>query len=408
MKKNVAIKVENLSKKYQIGEKETYLTLRDQISSFHKRLFSRNKSEEFWALKNISFEVKKGEVIGIIGRNGAGKSTLLKILSRIIEPTHGKITMKGRVASLLEVGTGFNQELTGRENIFLNGAILGMGKKEIENKFSDIVECSGVEKCLDTSVKRYSSGMYVRLAFAVAAHLDADILLVDEVLAVGDMEFQKKCLGKMGDLAQSGKTVIFVSHDLKTIESISTTIIFLEKGKILNQGFPKTIIKNYFNRYFNNGIHDKWIIKNNESIDTNFIKPTSISINNNKNSSYLLKIKFDLIKNNKELTFGYAIYNKNNICIYWSYLTDKNHKILNNLSIGKYIATTTIPNIFNDGEYIIEFIGGLHNKKWLFEPGQINPKIKIKINKKIDDNPYLKNMRPTIISPIIAWTLNNE
>ena len=243
---DIAIKVENISKKYQIGENKTYPTLRDKLMELPNRLFKGpKKSKEFWALKDVSFEVKKGEVVGIIGRNGAGKSTMLKILARITEPTSGKITMFGRVASMLEVGTGFNPELTGRENIYLNGSIIGMKKSEIEQKFDDIVAFSGVEKFLDTPVKHYSSGMYVRLAFAVAAHLDADILLVDEVLAVGDAEFQKKCLGKMSDLAESGRTVIFVSHNIESLRKLCTHAILLESGELRMSGTIFNAIKEY-------------------------------------------------------------------------------------------------------------------------------------------------------------------
>ena len=214
------ISVENISKRYRLHHQAAgHTTLRDSLTAWAKGLVaSRRKiatvtEEEFWALQGLTFEIKQGDVVGIIGRNGAGKSTLLKILSRITEPTAGRIRLGGRVASLLEVGTGFHPELTGRENIFLNGAILGMTKTEIRSKFDEIVAFSEVEKFLDTSVKHYSSGMYVRLAFAVAAHLDPEILIVDEVLAVGDAQFQKKCLGKLKDVAKGGRTVLFVSHD---------------------------------------------------------------------------------------------------------------------------------------------------------------------------------------------------
>ncbi|MFM9161208.1 MAG: ABC transporter ATP-binding protein, partial [Dolichospermum sp.] len=230
------IRVENLGKKYLIGHQQegsySYVSLRDVITQGAKSLIKTLKNpqarvaqntEEFWALKDVSFEVKQGEVVGIIGRNGAGKSTLLKILSRITEPTTGKIEINGRVASLLEVGTGFHPELTGRENIYLNGAILGMSREEIKRKFDEIVAFAEVEKFLDTPVKRYSSGMYVRLAFAVAAHLEPEILVVDEVLAVGDIAFQKKCLGKMQDVAQEGRTVLFVSHNLSAVRILCQT-----------------------------------------------------------------------------------------------------------------------------------------------------------------------------------------
>jgi lipopolysaccharide transport system ATP-binding protein len=239
------IRVENLGKKYIIGhqqQKERYTALRDVVANGAKGLINRfnPKSkienpnlEEFWALKDVSFEVKRGDRIGIIGRNGAGKSTLLKILSRITEPTAGRIQIKGRVASLLEVGTGFHPELTGRENIYLNGAILGMSKREIHRKFDEIVAFAEVEKFLDTPVKRYSSGMYVRLAFAVAAHLEPEILIVDEVLAVGDAQFQKKCLGKMEDVATNeGRTVLFVSHNMAVVRSLCNVGVLLEKGQV--------------------------------------------------------------------------------------------------------------------------------------------------------------------------------
>jgi lipopolysaccharide transport system ATP-binding protein len=253
------ISVENLGKKYSIRHRggEVYSTLRDAIAGKAKRLFRGNGSqlpttssqpseEDFWALRNVSFEVKRGEVLGIIGRNGAGKSTLLKILSRISEPTEGRARIKGRVASLLEVGTGFHPELTGRENIFLNGAILGMSRIEIKKKFDEIVAFSEIDKFLDTPVKRYSSGMYVRLAFAVAAHLEPDILVVDEVLAVGDAEFQKKCLGKMDEVAhRQGRTVLFVSHNMGVIQSLCPRTLWLNQGRTEFDGVSSRAIDLY-------------------------------------------------------------------------------------------------------------------------------------------------------------------
>src|SRR5438477_3863428 len=250
------ITVENLGKKYSLRHQrnERYTALRDVIAEkalgFFKNLKSGNgvsvSKEDFWALKDVSFEVQRGEVVGIIGRNGAGKSTLLKILSRITEPTEGRVTIKGRVASLLEVGTGFHQELTGRENIFLNGAILGMSRVEIKRKFDEIVAFAEVEKFLDTPVKRYSSGMYVRLAFAVAAHLEPEILVVDEVLAVGDAEFQKKCLGKMRDVStKEGRTVLFVSHNMLAVQKLCTRGLLFEKGCIRASGHINDIVADY-------------------------------------------------------------------------------------------------------------------------------------------------------------------
>src|SRR2546421_7694958 len=284
---DVAIRCEGLGKRYRIGERERYKALRDVITDgvaapfrklrgavSAKRQAASNNGHEalayhspltttdgnghsltsdhrtptpdlFWALKDVSFEVKRGEVVGIIGRNGAGKSTLLKILSRITAPTEGEVEVKGRVGSLLEVGTGFHPELTGRENIYLNGAILGMKRAEINRKFDEMVAFAEIEKFIDTPVKRYSSGMYVRLAFAVAAHLEPEILLVDEVLAVGDAAFQKKCLGKMGSVAHAGRTVLFVSHNMPAIASLCSSAVLLDAGQIVSRGETRAVVADY-------------------------------------------------------------------------------------------------------------------------------------------------------------------
>ncbi len=262
------ISVENLSKRYLVGHRgqrsgeASYTALRDVIGQ-ELRNFGRKAGdllrgrqvvqgdtiEEFWALKDVSFEVREGEVLGIIGRNGAGKSTLLKVLSRITEPTSGRVTLRGRVASLLEVGTGFHPELTGRENIYLNGAILGMGRAEIRRKFDEIVAFAEVERFLDTPVKRYSSGMYVRLAFAVAAHLEPEILIVDEVLAVGDAEFQKKCLGKMNEVSsRDGRTVLFVTHNMGIVASLCPNVIWLDRGSVCRTGPAREVVDQYMSR----------------------------------------------------------------------------------------------------------------------------------------------------------------
>jgi lipopolysaccharide transport system ATP-binding protein len=259
---DVVIQVENLGKKYRLRhQRQRYLALRDVLADRTKNLARRlwavargqssdargqaPSTEDFWALKDVSFEVKQGDVVGIIGRNGAGKSTLLKILSRITEPTTGRVTLAGRVGSLLEVGTGFHPELTGRENIFLNGAILGMTKVEIRSKFDEIVAFAEVEKFLDTPVKHYSSGMYVRLAFAVAAHLEPEILIVDEVLAVGDAQFQQKCLGKMQEVANGGRTVLFVSHNMGAVQGLCKRAIWLDRGKLRLTAMPREVVSEY-------------------------------------------------------------------------------------------------------------------------------------------------------------------
>ncbi len=290
------ITVKNISKKYNIAhQRGGYVALRDVLTNIAKKplKFLKHKAkeatgkagkEEFWALKDINFTVEKGEVVGIIGANGAGKSTLLKILSQITPPTTGEIKINGRLASLLEVGTGFHPELSGRENIFLNGAILGMTKKEIAEKFDDIVKFAGIEKFIDTPVKRYSSGMYVRLAFSVAAHMEPDILLVDEVLAVGDAEFQKKCLGKMDEVTkQAGRTILFVSHNMGAIQNLCKKSILLEGGKIKMIGETKKIITEYLKE----GKKDAKISISNrrDRVGSGDIKITDIQIFNQQNKA---------------------------------------------------------------------------------------------------------------------------
>ena len=320
------IRVENLSKKYIIGQQkqEKYSTLRDLIANGTKSVVqtitnsqarANNNQEEFWALKDVSFEIKQGDRVGIIGRNGAGKSTLLKILSRITEPTKGRINIQGRVASLLEVGTGFHPELTGRENIFLNGAILGMSKVEIKKKFDEIVAFAEIEKFLDTPVKRYSSGMYVRLAFAVAAHLEPEILVVDEVLAVGDSAFQKKCLGKMEEVGKEGRTVLFVSHNISAIETLCNSGILLDKGKVIDTSKINSCLARY----------------------TNLIEI------NSKNNAHLGPIKSVFIKSNEKLKYQ-KIETNDNIKIFIE--LDSQYDFENNHSILIRIFSLTGENLF--------------------------------------------------------------
>ena len=317
------IQVENLGKKYTIGHqqnKQEYNALRDIISNKSRdivRRFQRGSrpknptTEDFWALKDVSFEVEQGDRIGIIGRNGAGKSTLLKVLSRITEPTVGQVRIKGRVASLLEVGTGFHPELTGRENIFLNGAILGMGKTEIHRKFDEIVAFAEVEKFLDTPVKRYSSGMYVRLAFSVAAHLEPEILIVDEVLAVGDAKFQNKCLGRMKDVSEEGRIVIFVSHNMGAIRSMCSTGVLLERGQMKLAGNINTVLDTYF-RDITSSSQDKYYSQPSEKGEPKIIEiqfPSAISgSQHNTRDSIRLTITF-AAENVDYPVIGLHIYN---------------------------------------------------------------------------------------------------
>lgn len=348
---NVVIKVENLGKQYRLGSVGTGTISQDLNRWWHK---ARGKEDPFlkigdvndrtkkgegdlvWALRDVSFEVKQGEVVGIIGKNGAGKSTLLKILSRVTSPTVGDIKVKGRIASLLEVGTGFHPELTGRENIFLNGAILGMTKSEIKSKFDEIVDFSGVERYIDTPVKRYSSGMYVRLAFAVAAHLEPEILIIDEVLAVGDAEFQKKCLGKMKDVSGQGRTVLFVSHNLQAVSNLCDKGLVLDRGTVSEYGEIETCVKKYLvssRASINLSIDAKEnrLKRTNGSIMFEYIKTAA---NNNEfwNFDYdqdvIINIKACASKNvNEGLSFYFALKNPFSgevITNYKTILTQKN------------------------------------------------------------------------------------
>ncbi len=371
---NTVIKVENLGKSYTINheEHERYTAIRDVITNKFKNntnkvknLFTRHSSlvtrhsshEEFWALKDINFEVNAGDRIGIIGRNGAGKSTLLKVLSRITEPTTGSVKIKGRVASLLEVGTGFHPELTGSENIYLNGAILGMSRSEVKKKFDEIVDFAEVEKFLDTPVKRYSSGMYVRLAFAVAAHLEPEILVVDEVLAVGDAQFQKKCLGKMEDVSKNeGRTVLFVSHNMNAIKKLCNEGILLVKGQNYYTGKINNVIEEYLT--INRDAKSEIII---DKIENHYIRILSVnSFDKKKNSShdfsnideinieFIYKIKVNL--NNFRMLI--SVINKDDIELFYT----SDCKIGENYtrSIGIYKSIFTIPaHLLNKGQYTV-------------------------------------------------------
>ena len=263
MAADVAVRVEGLSKLYRIGqERQRYDTLRDQVQRSARQLVTRSgkhdKGRDLWAVRDVSFDVARGEVLGIVGRNGAGKTTMLRILSRITEPTEGRAEIHGRLGSLLEVGTGFHPELTGRDNVFLNGAILGMRRAEIARKFDEIVEFSGVQKFIDTPVKRYSSGMYVRLAFSVAAHLEPEILVVDEVLAVGDAEFQRRCMGKMESIGQAGRTVLFVSHNMQAITRMCDRVLLLDGGRLIKDGPAPSVVSAYLQGQSGSSAHRDW------------------------------------------------------------------------------------------------------------------------------------------------------
>jgi len=337
------LEIKSISKKYKLrGQESPYLTLRDALTSGFKKQPDKN---EFWALQDISFDVYPGESIGIIGRNGAGKSTLLKILSRITPPTKGEIIARGRIASLLEVGTGFHAELSGRENIFLNGSILGLTKQEIKNQFDAIVDFSGVEKFLDTPLKHYSSGMQLRLAFAVAAHLEPEILIIDEVLAVGDAAFQKKCLTKMGEVTSEGRTVLFVSHNMAAVQSLCEKSMLLSFGKMAAIGQTNDILSNYLDNMKSSGGKQKGFI----SKCKRFKLKTPYWVDENDNEvisynfgeNYKLRFEFEFFENVKSVNPGIAVVNMTGQRIFTSHLLDDKNIYLKNLQ-GKVIIDTEL------------------------------------------------------------------
>ncbi len=366
------IEVKNLSKKYNITHQQGgYIALRDILTDIgkHPFRFLKNKTkkiigketkEEFWALKDINFEVQKGEAIGIIGANGAGKSTLLKILSKITPPTTGEIKYRGRMSSLLEVGTGFHPELTGRENIFLNGAILGMAKKEIIEKFDAIVEFAGIEKFLDTPVKRYSSGMYVRLAFSVAAHMEPDILVVDEVLAVGDAEFQKKCLGKMDEVTkQAGRTILFVSHNMSAIQNLCKRCILLEDGKIKMIGETKEVTEYYLEK--NTEIRPNYFFKKEKNKNINITKVILKSQEGKERNyfdnheSFDIEINYSINTKIKDIMLSVEFHSDKQILLFSSE-GDSTGK-MNDYNPGIYKTKITIPKyLLNKGNYDFDII----------------------------------------------------
>jgi lipopolysaccharide transport system ATP-binding protein len=423
------ISIENLSKKYILKHQnqERYTALRDVLANgikdFTNRLahpFSAPKNcsaqEEFWALKDVDLNIKHGDRVGVIGRNGAGKSTLLKILSRITDPTSGRIKIRGRLASLLEVGAGFHPELTGRENIFLNGAILGMSRAEITAKFDEIVAFAEVERFLDTPVKRYSSGMYVRLAFAVAAHLEPEILIVDEVLAVGDVQFQKKCLGKMNEVGKEGRTVIFVSHNMNAIEQLCTRGIVLEKGRIVaDSADMRAVIKGYLTDHNGQQGVNRWTNAGDE-FPNPWFKPLSCCITDenerplespvSNSIDIWVQIEGEVEQSDPALTMGYALYSEDGNLLYWSYQTDANEKKWPQLKPGVNRMRSRIPARFlNEGTYRLEVIGGLHFRQWLCEPGINAPYIAFQILGGLSDSPYWLAKRPGILAPVMDWEI---
>ena len=407
MQNDIAIRVSNVSKKYLIG-KQKDSSLRGSLQGVFNRKSAQG--DEFIALNDVSFDIKKGDIVGIIGKNGAGKSTLLKILSQITKPTTGRIEINGRIASLLEVGTGFHPELTGRENIYLNGTILGMSRNEVKSKFDEIVVFSGIEKFVDTPVKHYSSGMYVRLAFSVAAHLEPEILIIDEVLAVGDAEFQTKCLGKMKDVAAEGRTVIFVTHDMSALKSLCPKSMLLEDGKTSCFGETKEIVEKYLN-LSNIEKHERNYKKGEEPGDNvaclksvklidfekKIIKIPSIS------ELFGIRVSIEILQENLILIPNIHIYTIGGNCVFVSH-ADKSFLPSKR---GVYSVTLWIPaNTFNDENYVVgvalssmsPIVVHFHEKEAatfkMFEDKKLRGFI---YNGKI----------PGIIRPILNWEISN-
>jgi lipopolysaccharide transport system ATP-binding protein len=360
--------------------------------------------EDFWALKDVSFEIQQGEVVGVIGRNGAGKSTLLKILSRITEPTIGRIRIKGRVASLLEVGTGFHQELTGRENIFLNGAILGMTKAEIKRKFDEIVAFSEVERFLDTPVKRYSSGMYVRLAFAVAAHLEPEILIVDEVLAVGDASFQKKCLGKMQDVSmRQGRTVLFVSHNMVAVQSLCRKALLLVDGQLVETGPTSTIVTRYLQEKREVVQNDGWT--NPQAApgsDCIRIKAVKVEANEGNHNGLLtmqcslrIETEYWVVKEGVTTHITYHLVNEQAIVVLTSGSTPAVH------SVGLYKTVCHIPaNLLNSGAFFVKLLLVHDENQVVYQNDNIASFTLVDATKR--EYAHM-NREPGVIQPLLQW-----
>jgi lipopolysaccharide transport system ATP-binding protein len=423
-----AIRVENIGKLYRLGASEQHSTLRDSIVhtlGAPRRAWNRlagrkpmsSPEEWLWALRNVCFEVQRGELVGVIGRNGAGKSTLLKVLSRITAPTEGYADITGRVGSLLEVGTGFHPELSGRENIFLNGAILGMRKVEIARKFDEIVAFSGVEKFIDTPVKHYSSGMYMRLAFAVAAHIETEILLVDEVLSVGDAEFQKKCIGKMGEVTRAGRTVLFVSHNLNAVEQLCHRVIMLEGGRIKTDTTDvRSVISGYL---FGAGERDNitsWVNSERKFINPYFL-PQRFAITDSEGREVRNPIRNDAdlwVEIDGEIThvdpalgIGYAIYAEDGQLLYWTVQTDQPETSWPKFRSGPVRLRSLVPKrLFNEGNYRLELLAALHCRQWLIEPGHNAPHLTLVIQGGLSDSPYFMAKRPGLLAPIVEWNLS--
>lgn len=413
------IRVDRLSKQYRLGKRRPYKTMRESlvgaVTSPFRRLAGNGNGtdggpDSFWALKDVSFEVKQGDVVGIIGRNGAGKSTLLKVLSRITEPTDGEVELFGRVGSLLEVGTGFHPELTGRENIYLNGAILGMRRSEITDKFDEIVAFAETEKFLDTPVKHYSSGMYTRLAFAVAAHLEPEILIVDEVLAVGDAAFQKKCLGKMKDVAGQGRTVIFVSHQMNAVRALCNQCVMLCQGEVERTG-PSAEVVDYYMADAP-GASSEWRNDGTEFADAAFVPMRFAAVDAEgrtlvspvgADEPVRVAITGQVLRPHVALNVGIAVYAMSGELLFWSVSTDRRPDEWPTLRGSVTLTTKIPPHLLNEGVYRIELIVSMHHIEWISEPGRNAPAISVNVHGGLSESPYWMAARPGLLAPVLPF-----
>ncbi len=418
---DIAIKVENLSKLYRIGAQlKRNDTLRDRLTDIFTASFKPSNKKDFairsspsadtiWALKDVSFEVKRGEVVGVIGRNGAGKTTLLKILSRITEPTEGQAEIRGRVSSLLEVGTGFHPELTGRENIILNGAILGMKKAEIERKFDEIVAFAEIERFIDTPVKRYSSGMYVRLAFAVAAHLEPEILLVDEVLAVGDVAFQKKCLGKMGEVSRAGRTVLFISHNMAAVSNLCGRGALLDSGRLRFLGNVWECVQTYL------ASSEPLLSSTNMQVqrlpDDRHFRLCSVSVFQEgcAGATFLshlpiqITIEYEILEPVEGLRVGFDLYAQDGTQIFETFDDDDPRKELSVRQMGRYRSVALIPgNLLQPGRHTISIHSGIHMVRWIVKD-QIALIFYVVQIDGVNARYATKYSRPGLIMPLLKW-----
>lgn len=415
---SVVIETDDLGKCYRISHEAVtrYATLRDSLM---ERMFGtggarkQRQQETFWALRDVELEIREGERVGIIGRNGAGKSTLLKLLSRITEPSTGKIRLRGRVSSLLEVGTGFHPELTGRENVYLNGAILGMSRRDIGRRFDEIVEFAEVERFLDTPVKRYSSGMYMRLAFAVAAHLEPDVLLVDEVLAVGDAEFQAKCLGKMSSVADQGRTILFVSHNMNAIERLCGRCLHIDTGALQNDSTDVLgVISGYLDGNHRQLGRSEWVNTDNGFRKQAF-QPTRLALTDQHGATVQMPLRNNqpcwvtiegiIEQLDPLLQIGFAVYDEKENLLFWSFHTDMTQENWPRLVQGRNVLRAEIPaRLLNQGVYRLCCLVSLYQRTWVLDHAS-GIAVTHNIRGGLSDSPYWMEKRPGYIAPVLKW-----